>query len=80
VTVRFIAHCVATLFNQIGLKIPQKYDIEFISFFVIFCISFCLTAGADMFKKFKFYVFKLLDLSGVPLMRFHLILNNTIDW
>jgi hypothetical protein len=21
-----------------------------------------------------------LDLSGVPLMRFHLILNNTIDW
>jgi hypothetical protein len=48
---------VSTLFTQLGIIRVQLYDFKFV--FSVFPV--------DQFKKFKFYVLRILDLSQVPL-------------
>jgi hypothetical protein len=60
---------VATLFAEIGLRITQTYDFQCTSEY-IFKLSFIymsvLSAPVDLCEKFKFYVLRLITLSGVP--------------
>jgi hypothetical protein len=54
-------------FTQIWLRIKQKYDFQSISLSIFLHYS-VLSAPADLCKKLKLNVFRLLDLSGVSLI------------